>query len=780
MNIIHLAWANIRRGKSAAFSLFTLIFIAALLLNVGMTVIFKINTFFDDKVAELHDPHLNIIMDSTSYTKPMSDFLENYADVSEFELESIVLMAAVKFRYGDSDMNHAAVLLNVDTDRKIAPLNLIEQIALSSEPDIYLPYSFKVSGGYKLADSFTMTYQDKEYRYRIAGFFETTMLGTTNTQIMKYFLPDAEYDQLLSQLSAKEEGSFISAILKDNEQSIQLLKDYEEQFPYLYNEENSFYSSLDVMTMKGISTMTINLVAMIMVAFAAVIVVVSLLVIKFRVTNSIEDGLVNIGVLKAVGYTSRQIILSIIMQFMIIAFAASIVGVAVSYTVMPVFGDIISTLSGLLWKQSFNAVINLSSILIVVILILTVTLLASMRIKKLHPIAALRGGIMTHSFRKNRFPLDKAKGGLNFVLACKTIVMNSRQNIMVTFIVAAVTFASVFAIVLYYNIATDKTAFIHLVGAETSNVNVQAKKGVDSEKLIAAMKQMEGVEKTVLLDYLMTKIDDKPVPVTISDEYSKLENQMVYEGRYPLYDNEIVVSWAISQLLDKNIGDTVKVEIGDASYSYLITGLSQSISNMGQLSSVTLEGIRHLVPDYTGTTFNVYLKDVDNASFIKNSKGQYGSLVKEFVDVDETINSQSSVYISAVFAVMVLVLTITVLVVVLILYLVIKTMILKRKRELGIFKATGYTTRQLMTQIMLSFVPIVIIGVVIGGVLGNFYTNSMLTLLLSRAGIHNVQFIINVPLIIGLCIAIVILSYLVSIIVSRRIKGISAYSLITE
>ncbi|WP_339206145.1 FtsX-like permease family protein [Paenibacillus sp. FSL K6-3182] len=780
MNIVNLAWANIRKGKSAAFSLFILIFIAALLLNVGMTVIFKINTFFDDKVAELHDPHLNIIMDSASYTNAKGDFLKNYSDVSEFELENMVLMSSAKFRYGDSDMSHAAVILNADTARTIAPLKLIEQIALSSEPDIYLPYSFKVSGGYKLADSFVFTYQDKEYRYRIAGFFETTMLGTTNITLMKYFLPDTEYEQLLGQLSPKEEGTFISAKLKNSEQSIQLLKDYEEQFPFSHNEASSFYSSLDVMTMKGISTMTINLVAMIMVAFAAVIVVVSLLVIKFRVTNSIEDGLVNIGVLKAVGYTSQQIILSIMMQFMIITLLASIMGVAVTYTVMPVFGGIISTLSGLLWNQSFNAVINLASILIVVVLVVTVTLLASIRIRKLHPIAALRGGIVTHNFKKNRFPLDQAKGGLSFVLACKTIVMNIRQNIMITFIVAAVTFASVFAIVLYYNIATDKTAFIHLVGAETSNVNVQAKEDVDSEALFESIKQMDGVEKTVLLDYLIAKVDDKPFAMTISDDYSGLENQMVYEGRYPQYDNEIVVSWAVSQLLEKKIGDTVKVDIGEASHSFLITGLSQSISNMGQISSVTLEGVRHLIPDYTGKMLNVYLNGIDNASFIKNSKVQYGSSVEEFVDVDETINSQSSVYISAVFAVMALVLAITILVVVLILYLVIKTMILKRKRELGIFKATGYTTSQLMTQIMLSFVPIVIIGVVIGGVLGSLYTNSMLTLLLSGAGIHNVQFIIKLPLVIALCFGIVMLSYVVSILVSRRIKGISAYELITE
>lgn len=780
MNIVNLAWANIKKGKSAAISLFILIFIAGLLLNIGMTVIFKINTFYDDKVKELHDSHLSMIMSSSDYEPSKGDFLKSYSGVSESEMESILLMSTAKFRYGNSEMNQSAALLNADANRTIAPLKLMEKIDLSNEPDIYLPYSFKVSGGYKLADTFTITYQEKEYRYRVAGFFEATMLGTTNTTLMKYFLPDPEYRQLTDQLGGAK-GTFISAILKDSTQSARLLQDYNKLYPRLNEEwKSSFFWSMDIEMMKSVSTLTIHIVAMILVAFAAIIVLVALIVIKFRVTNSIEDGIVNIGVLKAVGYTSRQIMYSIILQFMLITFIAGIVGVAASYMVMPVFGGVISSLSGLLWIQSFNIGINLTSILIVAVLVLTVTLFSSMRIRKLHPIAALRGGIITHSFKKNLFPLDKAMGGLNFMLACKTMMANSRQNIMIAMIMAAVTYASVFSIVLYYNVVTDKTAFVHLVGAETSNVIVQSKSGMDSEKLITAIEQMDGVEKTAILDFISMQIDGQPFYMNISDDYSKLENQAVYEGRYPQYDNEIAISWAVSQLLHKKIGDTVMVEEGDAGYPFLITGLSQSISNMGQLTSVTLAGIRQLIPDYTGTMINVYLKGTDNASFIENIKTQYGDLAIEYTDVDETITSQSSVYISAVFAVMVLVLTVTVLVVVLILYLVIKTMILKRKREFGIFKATGYTTLQLMTQIMLSFVPIVITGVTIGGVLGIQYTNSMLTLLLSGAGIHNAQFMIEVPLIIGLCIGLVLLSYLVSMIVSRRIKGISAYELITE
>src|SRR5699024_1335128 len=130
-------------------------------------------------------------------------------------------------------------------------------------------------------------------------------------------------------------------------------------------------------------------------------------VIKFSVSNNIEEGMVNIGVLKAIGYTSRQILSSVILQYILIALCGSIIGIALSYALMPLIGDIISTLSGLIWVQRFDMTVNLVSIFFVMICVVLVTLLSAFRVKKILPVVALRGGIQTHSFRKNHIPLEK-------------------------------------------------------------------------------------------------------------------------------------------------------------------------------------------------------------------------------------------------------------------------------------------------------------------------------------------------------------------------------------
>ena len=109
---------------------------------------------------------------------------------------------------------------------------------------------------------------------------------------------------------------------------------------------------------------------------------------------------------------------------------------------------------------------------------------------------------------------------------------------------------------------------------------------------------------------------------------------------------------------------------------------------------------------------------------MKKVQKQYGNDIEDTLDIDENIESQTSIYTTAIFAVMVIALAINVLVVGMILYLVGTTMITKRKKEFGVMKAIGYSTIQLMNQISISYLPVIITGVVIGGVLGLFFTIS--------------------------------------------------------
>lgn len=779
MNVLNLSWANIKKRKGAAFSLFILILTASLLLNIGITIVSSMGRFYEKKADELHDAHAVITMSASHFKPSTEDYIKAYEGVKEQETERIILIPKAAFRYDkstDNDFSLRIALLNADNNRNIAPLKLVESLPAKDEAGIYAPYSLKSSGGYHLGDSFSFTYQNVTYSYKITGFFESTLMGKPNLAMMKFYLPDTTYRELQHKLGAEAEGILQSAVFKDSRQSASFLSDYSTEFPQLNDSNDINYWSGDIGQAES-STLTINIVAMILIVFAAIIVVVSLIVIKFRIADSIEEGMVNIGVLKALGYTSRQISSSFALQFTLTGLAGSLAGVALSYAAVQAFGGIIATLTGLRWPGGTPLGNSLLSIAILMVLVWAVAMGSAWRIRRLQPVAALRGGILTHNFKRNHLPLHKAKGGLQFLLACKTMLANSRQNLLIGCIITAITFASVFSAVFYYNIAEDKTAFFQMTGAETPNVGIQVQQGQDSERLLKEIKAMNGVEKAVFQDYLTVTINGRQVSSDFSDDYEQMDNNTVVKGRHPKYDNEIVITSTLSRLLGKSIGDTINVDLGKVSEPFLITGLSQSLSTD---ASLALEGVQRLMPGQQAMSINVYLDGTTSPEFIEAVKSQYPDRLQSVTNAEKSIEDSMKVYISAIFTLMVVILAITVLTVSLILYLVIQTGILKRKRELGIMRALGYTTFQLRSQIAMSFLPVVTVGVLVGTCLGGLYTNSLLEMLLSSAGIAQVNFKIQAPMIIGLGIGLVLFSYLISMLVSRRIKRITAYELITE
>lgn len=781
MRIFRLAWANIRKTKSATVSLMLLISIATMLLSTGISVISQMSTFYDDKVEELGDPHISVIAKQAHYKPEYEKFFMGNADVTTVETQPAFYVSNAKFMFGDGEMTNGVAIMNADSHSKMPPVKFVEKLEDVGKEDIYVSYSFKSNGGYAIGDPLTINFHNQPFTFRIAGFFEATMMGTSNIGVVKVMSPDASYSMLADRLGASANSTMLSVILRESGESTSMLSEFKKAFPEtgIAMHAGDFFA-IDVESTKDGNSITINLIAMILVLFAALIVGVSLLVIKFRVTNMINDGIVNIGVLKALGYTTKQILASISLQFMLIVLVAGAIGASASSAIRSLFGQIITSFTGLITTQSFDVVSNLASVLIVFALVALVVLISSLRIRRLHPVMALRGGLSTHSAKKNHFPLERARGGLQFTLALKTMFANMKQNLMITLIVIAMTFASVFSIVLYYNISQDKTAFLYLVGAETGNVELKTKPTADAYQIKAEIEQMEHVTKTVFFDMTSSQMDKHLIDITIVDDFDKLNNSMLIEGRHPKYDNEISISLKVSEMMGKDVGDSVTMESGENSRQMLITGITQYMNNMGEAAYVTIPGMLQLMPDFKPNAMNIYLDGGDNASFIRDIQAKYGDAIDDVLNIDELIESQSQEMMSALFIVMALILTITVTVVVLILYLVISTMILKRRREFGILKATGYTTFQLMSQIVYSFLPIIGFGVVVGGTLGCLFTNSTLAMMLSGGGVKNVAFIVKVPVMAMLCAGLIVLAYLVSMLVARRIKKISAYGLITE
>lgn len=780
-----LSFANIRKTKGNTVLLLLMFLIAGLLMNAGLLVFVDFGNNFNRLTEELNTSNIYYLMSTNIYNSEVENYIKTNDNIINYQEENSI------WAYGDSTYKNESrsdvyLINNADNTREVSKWKFVGEHLEADSSTIYLPYRYQLDSGYKLNDKFEITVKNTTFTFTIKGFVEDTFFSSSETGVVGVYLPESTFNYVDSQLDDNYNATLIFANLKE------VNKDIENEIRNMTNAESLMSSissveqgkslfSFDISIIKMARIMMATMVALMIVAFALIIVTVCLIVIRFRISNSIEDDMTKIGSLKAIGYKSKEIISSIVLQFLIIALIGSVIGISLSYLTIPTLSDVFAQQSGIKWEQGFDNTINVVTLFSIIVIVILVAVLTSRRINKLHPIVALRGGIITHSFRKNVLPLSSTLGKLPVVLAIKSIFINLKQSLMMVIILIAVSFAGTFAVIMYYNTNVDTKTFLETPGIELSNVVVILDTSKDNSDLINEIKQMNEVRKVQFIDQVALKVQDSEAVAFVMDDYTQKETNIIYEGRYPLHSNEVAISGYIANIYGKKIGDKVVLKIGNTENEFLITGLTQGAFMSGMNISMLIDSVKMLNPEFKQQSLQIYLdKGNDTEQFVQKLESLYSNDVITIANAEKSMEMGASSYISIVSQVGIMMSVVTVAVVILVLYFIINSSVIRRKRELGIQKALGFTTFQLMNQLSLGFIFPIIIGVIIGSILGLTQTNVMMSVVQRAMGIMKANYIIK-PLWIAIFgLIIIFISYITSMLLTYRIRKISPYTLVSE
>ncbi|MCL2757389.1 MAG: ABC transporter permease [Coriobacteriia bacterium] len=780
--IFKLAKANIRKNKGQAASLLILVLIATLLLNTGLVLFIGVGEFFDKRADELNAAHALILQDSAITTSEQMRYLKNYPGVTEYERHEVIADQGDYFLNG---VKAPAIIVfsNAADKQNMNPPSFIGEFKPLTNTSVYVPYLMKVAGGYELGDDYQINLAGKEMHFTIAGFTEEIHFGSLMNNIYRFYVSDATYKRFIEEFPAQQR--YLQAVrMTESSAGTQLILDYAKKF--IYSEDTNENTALFAFSLSHDSTKTprtliSTIMAMVVVAFAVILLIISLVVIRFRIVNSIEEEMTNIGALKATGYLSSQIISSLVLQFASLAVVGGILGLAVSQLTLPVVAGILETQSALTWKPGFDLGLAALSFLAAVLCVILVTFVVALRIRKLHPLMALRYGLTTHSFKKNSMPLDRARGPLSFLLALKQLLQGKKQALAILIIIFVVSFASIACMDIYYNIGVENDAFVSVIAGEKPDAGAMLKDREDTAGVIKRLAARPEVRKVFEYEALSVLADGNGVSAFITRDFSQLEGTLLYSGRYPRHDNEVALGGRFSQIVGIGIGEYITIKLGNTTKDFLVTGTIQMMENLGMNLVMTYDGIRTLQDDFKFSQIYIYLVDgTDVPAFIKGLKAREGDIFSSTVDMQELVEAQFSQFGTIFGAVAAGVLAITAVVIILVLYMIIKAMILRRRRELGIQKAVGFTTAQLMSQIALHFTPIVLVGVALGGVAGHFGFNPLFTATMRSSGIMGTDMPAPLLWTIVTCLALVALAYLVSMLIAWRIRKISPCALVRE
>ena len=657
------------------------------------------------------------------------------------------------------------------------------------ENPIYISYLYNANLlKAKLGDSVDMKVGDKYYTFQVAGFFESLISSEMGVNYVSPSLYNEWKTELYNENMKTnkeadielEEPLYTRTLfymkLKDGvnptEASGLLTKSFSER------EILAYAMSVDN-TINDFTYMQ-NMIAAMIAAFALVITIISMIIIYFRISNSIEQNIVNIGALKALGYTSRQIRLSMILEFAITTMFAIVTGVFASYMVIPVFEVKIRSFSGVAWNHPFDPASFAITCIIILGTVMLVSAISTRMISKLDPVIALRFGINTHSFKKNHAPIDKTAGPLTWIMALKSVLGNTKQNIILFVVMFSIGIVTTFSVFLTYNCVADPSHLYRMLNLVAADVDFVFE---DEDNQAVEIAKLPEVEEAFWTDSVEMTVDGYSIFATITDDWSDISEVNIYEGRSPKYDNEAAIGGNLADTLNVGIGDEIKVAYGQKEYKYIVTGLEQSSGNYGMDISLTTEGAEHLEYKTSKKSIGVNVNNHSLASSIKlveDVQDMYGEKISGYGNAIETLTNGEQPVVAIAAAMVAAMVAVSLVVIILSLNLLVKTMIIKKQKEIGIKKALGFSSDQLRTELVLSMLPQISVGAVVGSIVGCNISNQILATMLSTMGIMRSNMEVFAWMAVVAVIFAVVVSFALIWLMSGRIKHISAYSLITE
>jgi len=773
MNKFKIAFANIKKRKGSAITFMVMVLISALMLSISVALLMGINDFYDKKLDELNAPHFNCFIYEGSYKNEYTDFAKNYeSQTNTYLMDGLYVIGNWVFESTKKPGTNVFISETELTGSGFYKPEIIDAQSSKSTDMIILPISFK-SSGVNSGDKIKFKIET-DYTFTVYGFYEDPICGSSTVSTIVAYVGDTKYSELKSDTANFSSWKWLMVRFEKADNARDFIADFSRKYAFGANEIMAL--SYDQSKMSAL--LFPQLMSMLCIMFSLIILVIAFIVVNFSIKSSISEDIANIGALKSIGYKSKALRRIQIIQYLLIAALGSVIGSVIFLFVFGLLGNIIASTSGLLWVQGINVIPAVITIAAICVLTLLIVFFATRKYKKITPVNALRQGESHHSFKRNPAPLQNGNMPLNLHLGVKRFFNSAKNSVTLCIVVALLTFVSLTTYIISYNLNDDRTAMTQMVGLELAEIWVQGQPGYDIDIINDTVKSNDKVKDTLLSGTVGSFVKDYQTFAKVHEDNTKLTTNNLVRGEHPKKDDETTIGAIVANSIGKDLWDMVRIEINGKEKDYYIVGITQGIGDGGGGCEITYNAMLSHNDEFKWDTIYVYTKDGADVKVCYNElKNALGSSAMPIV-VDEQLDAILSSLGDPLSMISMLMIIIAVVVIAFVLYLIISALIRKQKKEFGIMKAMGYKTRHIILQLLISFLPSLLIGTAIGIVLGFIVTNPLLIVFFSSMGLAKAYFIIPAVISIVIGLAIFVASMLISLLISLRLRKISPIKLI--
>lgn len=438
----------------------------------------------------------------------------------------------------------------------------------------------------QIGDKVSITVGEVEQKFTITTLTKDAVFGSAMMGFKRLMIAQEDFDTF----AAQENLVHVKIYCVNYADKEAFQKDFKRQnFNLISSVEKDVVSMCYIFDMLIAGVLMIVSVCLIFIAF---------LVLRFTITFTLQEDYREIGIMKAIGMKNAGIKGIYLVKY----FAIAILGAAVGFAASFPFG-------GMLLKQAVinivvdeaeqNYLINALCAVGIVAIVLAFCNSSANKLKKFSAIDAIRNGSNGERYQaKNRLKLWKRrKMSPGLYMACNDILSSPKR-----FAVLGITFCIGTLLILLplsaiHTLKDD--GIVRLFGLSLSDAYIDtgtADKYVAEKSRELLCSDLNDIEETLrkegldantgaMLGYNIPVYTDDPEELYgyyIFQETGTLEgNYVLLEGREPSYKNELVLTEITAEEMGVVIGDSVYFQYPDKTQEFIVTGIYQSMMDMG-------------------------------------------------------------------------------------------------------------------------------------------------------------------------------------------------------
>ncbi|MDM5247220.1 FtsX-like permease family protein [Lysinibacillus sp. G4S2] len=767
--IITLCFAHIKKRKIQNALLAILIMLSTLLLATSVTIIMNTNNIFEKTHHDSNGAHQILTMGKDIHNPitvnnwwqeqqgVTASQLIPYRNLSGFTVNGVETSNLYLFMMNTPKLPFAI-------DRLLFSEG--ENQAYPTEGTIWIPTSMASTSNISLGDAIEFNTGEKAFTLSVSGIVVDLPYGgpfTTNARIwMNEFDYNKQFDTMIG-----SEQYMMALRFDDYQQSANYWSEFEKflQGPYLeskmeYEEIASFYLIIN------------KIISFIMVSFGVAMLLISLFIIGFSISDAILTNYKTIGVIKSLGLTSRKISATYVLQFALLSVFSIIPGLIVSTLLSRVIIE--SSLSYLKAGKHLTITQDYKITLLIAVIILVIVILTafiySNKARHVEPVQAIKYGMSEFANSKLNRRLNNSNGLSNLInlpihlqIGIKSITKNMRSSIFIIVLTAITSGILVFSAVILNSFISIKQTSPEW-GYDSSHVVVTVFNDAtfSKQQFEQFLRSDKRIKNHAWLDQFTGVLPNEPnQPLninvnTIEGSFDDAGYETI-SGRNPVNKNEIAIGINIAKALHKNLGDFVEIYIEGKQHHLIVTGIYQSIANMSNSARITADVIKVYNATYSSSKQSMInlVDETLSAQIVDDLNNNFKSSVKAVTQqtlLDDVFKVVVAVLIIPLSIIGILFITVTFIII----FSVSRINVRKESGTYGIFKSIGMTSNTIRWSITSGILLLSALGTIFGIFIGVKVIPVALQSIILEYGLLKLPLVINWSITIGLSLLSVV------------------------